>query len=267
LADGKTWTDRLETYLKNDYRNIWINNAGLDGHSTFGHTVLIEDFIIQLKPDIALLLIGANEGIEDFGKYDKEVMKDKIMFHSLKGFVKSMANHSEVISIVVNLYRYVQATLIGINHREINFSALTKSIHRKSTKAEEKAWEENIHKSTMHLLKGFKNRLENLIDILKKNNITPILITQPTLYGDFTYDIDGSRYSHGKDLHYTLELYNDVTRSVCKDNDLLVIDLAAELPKNTRYYYDFYHYTNEGAKKVADIIYMKLYPYLVQHRW
>ena len=51
-----------------------------------------------------------------------------------------------------------------------------------------------------------------------------------------------------------LELYNDVTRRVGAENGVLVIDLAAELPKNSDYYYDFYHFSNKGGDEVGRII-------------
>src|SRR5688572_7904796 len=42
LADGKTWTDVLSFQLRDSFPGIWVNNAGLQGHSTFGHIALIK---------------------------------------------------------------------------------------------------------------------------------------------------------------------------------------------------------------------------------
>jgi len=263
LSDGKTWTDVLGKKIKNDFKKSWINNAGLDGQSTLGHIVLMEDYIVKLKPDVVLFLVGANDqGIEDFGEYDKEIMKDKFMFHSPKWFVKSMANHSEVFSLGVNLYRYIQAKLIGVEHRAFDFSSLEKKGYYKLTEEEEELQKKviQIHKSKFS--NGYKKRLETLVRISRENNIEPIFITQPTLYGDFIYDVKGIKISHGKYMREMLEVYNDVTRQIGIEKGLLVIDLAIEMPRNTKYYYDFYHFTNEGAEKVAEIIYNKLYPYL-----
>ncbi len=49
-----------------------------------------------------------------------------------------------------------------------------------------------------------------------------------------------------------------------KDQDVLVIDLALELPKSSRYYYDLVHYSNEGSERVADIIFSHFLPYLAK---
>lgn len=263
ISDGKTWTDVMGRKLVNDFERLWINNAGFDGHSTFGHIVLVKDFIIRLHPDVVLLLVGANDqGKQSIGEYDKEFMKNEVMFKSLKWFVKSMANHSEVFSLGVNLYRYVQANLIGVSHREFDFARLKHAHLHTVNAAVSRHQEEALRSLHAKPLQGYTRRLQILVDLLKKNNIAPVLITQPTLYGDLTYDVDGTSISHGKDQMKILEFYNDVTRRTGMENDVLVVDLAAELPKNTKYYYDFYHFTNEGSEKVAGIIYEKLRPYL-----
>ncbi|MEI7990416.1 MAG: hypothetical protein WCI88_15385, partial [Chloroflexota bacterium] len=59
-----------------------------------------------------------------------------------------------------------------------------------------------------------------------------------------------------------LEKYNAALKDIGKEKNVLVIDLADKMPKSSRYYYDFVHYTNEGARKVAEIIEEDLYPYL-----
>ena len=61
-----------------------------------------------------------------------------------------------------------------------------------------------------------------------------------------------------------LELYNGATRKVAQEEKVLLIDLAREVPKSSKYYYDLVHYDNVGAAKVGSIIYQHLYPYLAQ---
>src|SRR5580704_15198543 len=61
LSDDKTWTARLGQLLSHSFRNLWIDNAGLDGHSSYGHLVLLEDQIRPLHPKVALFLVGAND--------------------------------------------------------------------------------------------------------------------------------------------------------------------------------------------------------------
>ena len=56
----------------------------------------------------------------------------------------------------------------------------------------------------------------------------------------------------------SLEFFNDETRSIGLEQKVLVIDLAHEMPKSSRYFYDFIHYNKEGSKKVGEIVYKNL---------
>ena len=61
-----------------------------------------------------------------------------------------------------------------------------------------------------------------------------------------------------------MELYNDVVRDLKYQERILVIDLARAMPKDSKYYYDYTHYTNEGAQKVASIIHQDLKGFLAE---
>ena len=58
------------------------------------------------------------------------------------------------------------------------------------------------------------------------------------------------------------ELYNDVTRQVARSDGAFLVDLAHALPKDSRLFYDFMHYTNEGAARLGDIVATHLEPML-----
>ena len=114
------------------------------------------------------------------------------------------------------------------------------------------------------LFQSYGIRLRKLIEISRNNGIEPVLLTQPALYGEVTDDITGIDLSKTKNLWQILELYNDVTRNVGRDEDVLVIDLAKKMPKSSLYYYDWNHFTAEGAKKVSEIICFDLDPFLAE---
>src|SRR5262249_42824454 len=61
LSAGRTGTDGLARELATRWPDIWINNAGLDGQSTYGHLVLVRDFVVNLRPKVAVFLVGTND--------------------------------------------------------------------------------------------------------------------------------------------------------------------------------------------------------------
>lgn len=264
LNEDKSWPHQLERKLKNYFSRLWLNNAGFGGHSTFAHAILIEDFLVKIKPKAVLLLIGINDvGRSDLS--DKENLRS-IRFKNLERVLVAAATHSEVASVLVNLYRFyfpVSIPLTDVNEIDLR----TLKPHEIPITEEEAIIEEHSRR----YLKDYRNRLERLVNLARENHIDLVLITQPVLYGNVVDEITGVHLgktdvygANGMAGWKVLELYNDVTRQVGKDQGLLVIDLARELPKSSQYFYDWVHYSNEGAERVAEILSSHFIPYLAK---
>jgi hypothetical protein len=259
LSENKTWTDDLGIILKKEFRKIWINNAGIDGGSTFGHTVLLEDYIIKLKPKVVLFLVGINDvGLADYNIFDdSRIINRRYMRPDIR-FYRILLNKSETYFFILNLYRYWQGKKMNVQHKKNYDLSKVINIDVADAKISELL---HLHKGVY--LKGYQDRLLKIIEICKDNNIIPVFITQPSLYGQGIDDITGKNLEtmqygnnlNGKAAWKLLELYNDTTRQVSASHDILLIDLARKMPKSYKYYYDVHHYTNEGAQKVAEIIY------------
>jgi lysophospholipase L1-like esterase len=263
ISDNKTWCDILSVNLKSKFESLWLNNAGLDGHSTYGHIVLMEDYIIKIRPKIVLFLVGANDiGLEASRIYDQDQLKKPLL-----GFVAplwdSWVNKSEVLSYSINFCRFLQAKRMGLSHTLWNFHKMNQfDIPIENVPS-------ILIEHKQKYLAPYADRLKRLIDISRQNSIEPIFITQPTVFGDLidpTTGINLARINtsgyNGKVFLQVLELYNDVVRNIAAAHKTGLIDLAKEMPKKTEYYYDTYHFTNTGCQKVAEIIYPKLYPLL-----
>jgi len=256
LSDSKTWTDILGKKLDRSFKKVWINNAGLDGHSTFGHIVLMEDYVSRLKPKIAIFLVGANElGVDEPTESDNKNIR-KFSLNHIKLWPRQIVMHSEFFITVLNLYRMIKARNLGLPHHYTDF----KTIQLKNM-SEAETLRAILENAGELRLRNYRNRLLRLTDICRANSIEPVLVTQPVLSGRGKDDISGAdlermtvRDLNGKVAWQILELYNDVLRDVAKKNKIQLIDLSVEMPKSSRYFYDVYHFTNSGAEKVADII-------------
>ena len=262
ISDNKTWCDILAVNLKNNFKCLWLNNAGLDGHSTYGHIVLMEDYIIKIRPKVVLFLIGANEiNMETSRIYDNQQLKKPLT--GLFALWDNLVNRSEVLNYSINFFRFSKAMRRGLPHTPWNFY----SKQQFDISAEEVS--RILLEQKQKYLTPYAERLNKLIEISRQNSIEPVLITQPSLFGDLIDPITGfdlARAStfgwNGKLLWQVLELYNDVVRKYAAEHHVGLIDLAREMPKTTEYYYDTFHFTNSGCQKVAEIVYKNLYPLL-----
>jgi hypothetical protein len=76
LNDDKAWPCLLGENLRNDFKNVWVNNAGFDGHSTFEHIVMLNDYVKKLRPKFIVFLTGVND-IENDGPSYFDKLKNK----------------------------------------------------------------------------------------------------------------------------------------------------------------------------------------------
>jgi len=267
LSDDQTWTSQLGKDLENSFNSIWINNAGLDGHSTHGHIVLLEDFVVPLHPKVAIFLIGANDVARaSISDWDAENVKSGLQFDSAKAFIKSASAYSEVIALFLNGYRSYTAYKAGLIHQQID---LKSQGYLDIPEAEQQ--QQFAQSVNAEFLNGYEQRLTKIVEVCRSAGIQPVFVTQPLLVGFGTDDVTGMDLARiraygprqtGKMYWDVVEAYNDVTRKVGQANKIQVIDLAHEMPKSSRYFYDFIHYTPQGAKVIADILDTALCPTL-----
>ena len=270
LAEAKTWPHNLAVRLQPHFKHLWLNNGGLAGNSTFGHYILMRDYLVKLQPKVVTFLVGINDvGLREECNDDQSIHG----FHarSLERFLASAAAaHSELAAAALNLYRFYFPKSVMVNnqsdHHETDYSKLSPF----TVSPEAQAAIMQDHQD--NCLQSYKQRLEKLLTICREHNIIPVLMTQPVLYGNVADPTTGVNLEHrlvAKDMDgaaawKVLELYNDVTRRVGHDQGVLVIDLARELPKDSRYFFDVIHFTNAGAETVADLIAAPLTPFLAR---
>ena len=260
LSDEDTWPDRLAALLSQDVADLWLNNAGMDGHSTFGHSILLEQMLASLRPDIVLYLVGVNEiDRDDLNRFDSQLDPGN---ESLRNRIVAK---SELLSTLQVLARTLRAVEAGLDHRA---QLDVRSIELRTDPPEEVA---RVLGEQRPLVERYRERLSRLLDRTREAAIQPVLITQPALLGDSVdpaTGVDLGRLDvHGRMASSTrwrqLELYNDVTRSVGRAKEVHIIDLARRLPKDSRLFTDFYHFSPLGAERVAEIVAAELRPVLL----
>lgn len=266
LSDDRTWPARLEVMLAENIPRVWINNAGLDGHSTHGHLHLLDQYITSLRPQVVLFLIGLNDiGNQGPLAFDKQLERTSEQGRNIveKSYFFVLQN-SAVLSLLDNFRRYRKAARAGLVHRNVSHHQLVLDASNAPEMSDDE-WSQLRDQHRTEYLPRYEQRVRQLVETCRSHNITAVLVTQPALYGpalDDVTQVDLGRVNvNGMSGHTRwklLELYNDVTRKVASEQELLLIDLAVKMPKSSRYYYDYHHFTNDGADVVADLIHGEL---------
>jgi lysophospholipase L1-like esterase len=262
ITDGKTWPDHLRNLLQASHEDVWLNNAGFSGHSSFGHIVLLKKDLVQLGPDYVLLLVGVNDvDREDLNDWDRKLDPSQHLDDRL-------AERSELLATLQSLYRMYHAFKLGL----LTFSKSDLDLSTTETFPGPVSAPEALREGQAPMLRAYRDRLRTIFRLCREAGITPVWITQPALYGtgiDPTTGIQldrltvrasgrpGRRWPGARssaEQWQVLEMYNQVMRDVAAETAEPLIDLAVQLPKDSRYYYDWIHYSEEGTPYVARIV-------------
>lgn len=255
-SDSLTWPELLKNKLRETIApNIWLDNAGLDGTSTFGHIILLKDHIINLHPDYVIFLTGVNDMEEkSMGGFDT-YHSDEWDTKSIKGLFRSLMLKTETGALIENLYRSRIAYRKGLTHREVNYAKANRIKLDSITMTKEVD-------AQSEYLSAYRKRILTLDSICETNNIKAIFLTQPSLFASFKDPVTGLDFTtleitpgrNAVTQGMILRRYNDVLLQLSTEGKIKTINLAAAMPKDSRYFYDYTHYTSVGTKVVAQIV-------------
>jgi hypothetical protein len=222
--------------------------------------VLLRDFVDGLHPRVAVFLIGANEiGLDASNPYDESLTPQR---SGVRPVVSLLTDHSELAGLAQNLWRVARTRSAGFGHGQIDLRTIPHLEHDAANTSATMA-------KFRAPLPSFAARLAAIIEECRRHGIEPVLVTQPLLNGDAIDPATGVDLStiqvrgaaNGRLWWQVQELYNDVTRRTGRERGVLVVDAALEMPKDSRLFYDFMHYTNEGAAVLGDIVASELLPH------
>jgi lysophospholipase L1-like esterase len=265
LSDGKDWPAALGRELQRSFDGLWIDNAGLDGHSTFGHLKLVEQRVLRLRPKVVLFLLGINDVARDRLKYQDRALTERRDREDSARWLDWGARHSAVVALAQNALRARDAQRVPLIQPVLALESLPHDRSGRRGRAVARA-----HR--IEFVPGYRERVRALVRACRNGGIEPVLLTQPALYGPAiddltgvdlgTIEVDPQDGTNGAMAWATLEAYNDAVREVGRSESALVVDVGRELPKSSRYFYDFVHFTGEGAAEVARLTARALCPAL-----
>lgn len=252
IDDKKHWPYLLSQKLGSSFL---VNNAGLNGHSTVGHISLLNGYLSQLRPDYAFFLIGINDlATTDNGgnRFDSKLVEKNMEYYVLQ-----IEEYSRLINLFHSFYRSYQAFKLGVKDNTEWHLEQPKEVRP----LPQNEMEEILRKH-QNAQKGYKKRILEIINICKANNVKPVFLTQPLLFGegiDPTTGFDLAKYQvtifSGLQYSQKLELYNQTVRQVCAESENQMIDLAKLLPKDSKYFFDDMHFSDAGCQKISEIIF------------
>lgn len=252
ISDGSTWQDVIGRVLSLPGRNLTVVNAGVDGHTTYGHIKSFDYWfpnIPKFRPKAMLFLVGVNDlFISRQSDYDNLVGST-----SLRALIQEK-------SALYHLFRLAKGMLqarisIKVAHTRTDFSSLKWANHG------------YLEIPASHLLqqsnRAYAARLNKLCRQVRSVGATPIFVTQHradyrvvdgNIIGvDYIRSFKGAKYN-GVDMHSMMNSVNKTTMEQCRKCEAICIDLAEEIEFEDGDFYDFLHTTPSGSEKIGKVI-------------
>jgi len=261
INDGATWTDTLARSLSTPDRPVHVANAGLDGHSTFGHLKAFREWfprIPGLKPRYVLFYVGINDTqISDENPSYFDSFRPRSRVESLRN---RLYNDSALYHLYRNARGLYRAYVSDVVHQpgELKFKDMGNDslvpvapdvIQRVVVERNEGA------------LRRYRERLRRLAADAGELGAKVIIVNQlwRGVFGRSGDMFVRRRQARDADMLYVgylrSRIYAAATMAACrKVQDATCIDLAEQLPLEPGDLYDHVHVAPSGAAKIGEFL-------------
>ncbi len=251
-------------YLEKEM-GIKINsyNASRTANNTMNSLDILLNKIIPIKPDVAIMMHNNNDvAIMLYEKSYWNTNKTRRLIFDINDYIVSNFFKMSRDKLIPNISRELR--LAGARFRTLS----RRRNQDKSTDEFAKTRHTKVNYNAAEMVEQFEMNLQTFITICKIRKITPVLMTMANRFTDNpdkaimdrfkTVAISYQEYKH------LFDLFNDSIRRKAIENNVLLIDLATNMPQKKDYIYDVIHYNNNGSIKASGIIKDKLKPLLQQ---
>lgn len=252
LGDKKHWPFLLQEKLQLNYKNTFVHNAGYEGNKLEDQLILLKTKIIPLKPTHVILMSGPEEygyvPPTNYPSISKKSTSLSLNFllkleiiKTFSSFFPTKNNSNDISDLVIKDYSTIDTLTMSEN--EIIQSIALQTKH----------------------LETYRAQLNQFQALCKQQNIKLIIVSQSIL---FTEDKDlfsnvnlgqiKTGKLNGKTMALIVKQYNKVAFEVAKKTNTPFITLSSRMPKDSRFYYNGFHFSNEGSEMAAYILYDEL---------
>ncbi len=254
----------LETALNTPVNSY---NAARSGNNSLHSLNILLHKLLPLNPDIVVMMHNINDLVALL--YEKTYwnqnpsrrvmveLRPTLVGH-VRGFFQIIREHT-----IPHLY----AALKGLGERGGAEQQIDEFRHLRGR---------NVEINRDLVLREFRSNLQMFIDMCRARGIAPVLMTQanrfqanldPETWREVqVLEAQGISYGDFRDLYSS---FNQAIRDQGAARQVLVIDLARDIPPEPKFIHDPVHFTERGSKLAAEVICTQLKPLAaarLQHR-
>ena len=271
-ATEDTWSGILENKLTNVYRdqniNIQVASYGNGGLKSTGLFLWAKENIEEYDPDIVISLMGINDlafnGGNDYYYSGIEVRPYTSVYDIMSFIKKCCKEYSQICRRIILAKRRVDIWRQKKTGKIIEWHSKNLPYLRENYK---KYPYSPVITRDPDPFSEFQDAMSALFILLKRMNITTIVLGQPVLWKNsmnteelealwfFVNTKRGFIRPSGSWLLNEIQRYNNAQKQLAEFNNALYIDLDTQIPKTLECYFDDCHYTDLGSRKVASAVF------------
>lgn len=245
LDDGEAWPAVLEQRLQAAGRACWVGNLGQNAYGTRHHVVFTRHSALLAEVDDVVFLVGFN----DFMK--------ALMGGPLSGGegIRPLWLGSPLITAVQNAYQARRARNLFTVEDEFAGVYEARRHLRQSSKVIATLPDLTVH------LAAYEDNLRAMVAHVRAAGARPILACNPAKWRTDGKDDEELWFGHTGDgavlgvaaLRKGLDRFAEATRALAAATDVPYVDLSS-LDGDDAVFFDDCHFTEEGARRVADAV-------------
>jgi lysophospholipase L1-like esterase len=279
LDQNETWPHLVQEKLNERRPNsqVWVGNIGKSARKTPDHVLQLKYLLPQYpRLDAVILLLGASDLFltlrwgdgENNPYYSTGIgTRQAALKRAFDVVVEQdpFAPYYEQTAMwrIINRIRQAQTQVATLDETEVEDEAGRVYIERRQKRQESQILDELPDLSVG--LAEYARNVNNIINVAQAHGVRVILMTQPTLWRpDLSQQEEallwlgqgpGRKYFYSPAaLEKAITLYNQQLLDICQQRQVECIDLAPAIPKTGAMYYDDAHFTEAGAREVADFV-------------
>ncbi|MCO5144412.1 MAG: SGNH/GDSL hydrolase family protein [Oligoflexia bacterium] len=280
IDDHRTWSHHLQVLLDKEYKKEFevINTgmAGLRAEQNYGTLKYITK--AKLSPDLVIILVGTNDwrraiinqaiGLKEGSlsyPWENFSTKNSLIGRLVRAFLDKRKRTQEEAGVKsVEVMHFKKGHMSEEERAEVCASGTPIDLPID--------FPENVSND-------FSKALDGIRDVCKKENLACVFLSQPHGYkkeakGEYRRDLScNNRWGRPyipvpEGLIYTLksvermgqvaDFYNNYTKTFAEKNGMPFCDIDAQIEPSYRHMYDEVHFTEEGTKKVAEVVFQCL---------
>lgn len=246
------------TLLEHGNRKVNSINSGISGNNTMHSINILLNKVLKFNPDIVVLMHNVNDLnilLYENDYWNNNMWRSLLIIDTCSGVQEDPSYLNKIKHQLKNSFPALYKKIVVAKRKYIDGQSDNEVDQFANVRGKK------LVIDAPKILKMFEANLKIFVSIARAKEIMPVLMTQSSRFRKDPDKIILQNWTMEKEFGITYEQYRDIydnmnesVRKVAKENSVLLIDLAKEIPQTKDYLFDYVHFNDNGSILAAKVI-------------